>query len=47
MTQAAIADELKRTSVSAWLDGLPTVGRPVDHDAALAALDEARDEFGT
>ncbi|WP_338103592.1 type II toxin-antitoxin system CcdA family antitoxin [Mycobacterium riyadhense] len=47
LTQAAIADELKRTSVSAWLDGLPTVGQPVDHDAALAALDEARDEFGT
>ncbi len=46
LTQAAIADELERTSISTWLDSLPIPGRPVDHDAVMAALDEARDEFG-
>jgi post-segregation antitoxin (ccd killing protein) len=46
LTQAAIAAELDRTSTSAWLDSLPSVGSTVDHDAVIAALDAARDEFG-
>lgn len=46
LTQKAIAAELDRTSMSAWLDGLPSVSRPLDHDDVMAALDEARQEFG-
>lgn len=46
LTQAAITDELERASLSAWLDTLPTVSRSVDHDEVMAALDNARDEFG-
>ena len=46
LTQAAIAAELDRTSMSAWLDSLPSVSSAVDHDAVMAALDAARDEFG-
>jgi post-segregation antitoxin (ccd killing protein) len=46
LTQAAIAEELERTSLSAWLDSLPTLSRSVDPDAVKTALDEARDEFG-
>lgn len=46
LTQAAIVEELERTSLSAWLDSLPTLSRSVDADAVKAALDEARDEFG-
>ena len=46
LTQAAIAAELERTSISAWLDSLPSVSSPVDHDTVMGALDAARDEFG-
>jgi post-segregation antitoxin (ccd killing protein) len=46
LTQAAIAAELDRTSMSAWLESLPSVSSAVDHDAVMAALDAARDEFG-
>jgi post-segregation antitoxin (ccd killing protein) len=46
LTQAAIAAELERTSMSTWLDSLPSVSEAVDHDAAMAALDAAREEFG-
>lgn len=46
LTQAAICEELERTSLPAWLDSLPTVSRLVDHDAATAALDDVHDEFG-
>ena len=46
LTQAAIVEEFERTTLSAWLDTLPTVSRSVDHDAVMAALDGARDEFG-
>jgi post-segregation antitoxin (ccd killing protein) len=44
--QAAIVEGLERTSLSAWLDSLPSISRSVDHDAVLAAVDDARDEFG-
>jgi post-segregation antitoxin (ccd killing protein) len=46
LTQAAIVEELERTSLSAWLDSLPSISRSVNHDAVLAAVDDARDEFG-
>lgn len=46
LTQAAIRAELARRSMRSWLASLPTVSRPVGHDAVIAALDEARDEFG-
>jgi len=46
LTQAAISEELRRTSLSEWLDSLPKLRRPVDPDAVRAALDAARDEFG-
>lgn len=46
LTQAAISEELARTSLSAWLDSLPALSRSVDHDAVIAALTGARDEFG-
>lgn len=45
LAQAAIAAELERTSMSAWLDSLPSVSSPVGHDTGMAALDAARDEF--
>jgi len=32
--------------VSAWLDSLPPVSSRVGHDAVMAALDAARDDFG-
>ena len=46
LTQAAIVEELERTSLSAWLDSLPSISRSVNHDAVLAAVDDARDESG-
>jgi post-segregation antitoxin (ccd killing protein) len=46
LTQAAISQELERRSLPSWLDSLPAVSHRVDHDAVLAALDDARDEFG-
>lgn len=42
LTQDAIAAELDRQTTAAWLDALPTPRRRVSHDAALAALDDAR-----
>ena len=45
ITQSAIAAELERHSVDAWLDGLPTPRSKVTHEAVLAALDEARVEL--
>lgn len=46
LTQAAILAEVERASVSKWLDSLPPVSRVVTHDAVLAAIDAAREEFG-
>ena len=45
LTQTAIADELNRRSMSSWLAELPVPA--VTHEAAMRALDEAREEFGT
>lgn len=46
LTQAAIAAELDRTSMSVWLSTLPSVSKTVGKKSIIAALDEARDEFG-
>jgi post-segregation antitoxin (ccd killing protein) len=46
LTQAVIAGELERTSVATWLDSLPAVSRAVEHAAVMAALHDARDDFG-
>lgn len=45
LAQAAISAELRRNSTNAWLASLPAP-RGVSAEAALVALDEARDEFG-
>lgn len=48
LTQAALAAELAAHATDAWLDSVPeTEGgdRPSD-EAVVAALDEAREEFG-
>jgi post-segregation antitoxin (ccd killing protein) len=46
LTQSALMDELERTSMSEWLDHLPSPRKHIDHGAVQAAVDEARDEFG-
>lgn len=46
LTQAAIAAELQRQSTDSWLASLTISTSSVDHDAAIAALDAARDELG-
>jgi post-segregation antitoxin (ccd killing protein) len=45
LTQAAITAALERHAVDAWLDELPLAEPAVSHEAAMHALDEARDEF--
>lgn len=44
LTQAALATELDRDATAPWLDSLSSPPRPVEHEAVLVALDEARDE---
>ncbi|WP_116710780.1 type II toxin-antitoxin system CcdA family antitoxin [Actinomycetospora cinnamomea] len=53
LTQAALERELARHATDDWLDRLPSVatmdearGSSVSHASALAALDDARGEFG-
>lgn len=45
LTQTAIAAELDRRATSRWLDSLPAPRHQVTHEAAMAALDAARDEM--
>ena len=45
LAQAAIADELQRHATNSWLDALPAPRGRVSHDAALEALDGAREEL--
>jgi len=45
LTQTAITNELQRRATDAWLTTLPSPRRAVSHDAALAALDDARAEL--
>ena len=44
-TQAATREELDSDAARTWLPNLPAGRGQVTHDAALAALDEARAEF--
>jgi post-segregation antitoxin (ccd killing protein) len=46
LTQTALRSELERHATDQWLDSLPPPAGSVTHDAAMAALDEARDDFG-
>ena len=46
LTQAAIAAELEAGATAEWLAELPESVGSVSHDAAMAALDAARAEFG-
>jgi post-segregation antitoxin (ccd killing protein) len=46
LVQTAILAELDHRATTAWLDALPRPARRASHDAALAALDAARGEFG-
>ena len=46
LTQEAITTELAKRSTRSWLAGLPKPTGQVTHDAAIAALDEARAELG-
>ncbi|MEU4345271.1 type II toxin-antitoxin system CcdA family antitoxin [Nocardia sp. NPDC023852] len=46
LTQAAILAELEKSATSAWLAELADDRPEVSHEAILAALDSARDEFG-
>ena len=42
LAQDAVATELDRRLLRAWLDALPAATRPVTHDDVLSALDEIR-----
>ncbi|MCW1957501.1 MAG: type II toxin-antitoxin system CcdA family antitoxin [Mycobacterium sp.] len=46
LTQAAIASELEAVATAEWLAELPAIGASVSHEAAMAALESARDELG-
>ena len=47
VTQEAIRRALAASSTDAWLDGLDDlVATQVPHERVMAALDEARNEFG-
>jgi len=47
LVQAAVLAELDHRATAAWLDALPRPSRRASHEAAVAALDAARDEFGS
>jgi post-segregation antitoxin (ccd killing protein) len=46
LTQSALRAELERHATDQWLDSLGAPAGSADHASALAALDDARDEFG-
>ncbi len=47
LTQSALSAELAGRDLDTWLDSLPKPrGDGPSHEAAMRALDEARDEFG-
>jgi len=47
VTQEAVRHKLAAQSTDEWLASLPGVVSPVSHDAALEALDAAREEAAT
>jgi post-segregation antitoxin (ccd killing protein) len=46
LTQSALRAELERHATDHWLDSLGAPADGADHESAMAALDDARDEFG-
>ena len=48
ITQDALRSALAALDTDAWLDGLELLGSRADieHDRVLAAIDEAREDFG-
>lgn len=46
VVQAALADELGRRATNGWLDTLPPLRGRRPHEAAIRALEKARDDFG-
>ncbi|OBG80559.1 antitoxin [Mycobacterium sp. E802] len=46
IVQTALTEELDRRATNTWLDALPPLRGRRSHEAAITALDEARDEFG-
>lgn len=47
LTQTAIRRELRRGELREWMTGVSRLPRlHVDHAAVVAAVDEAREEFG-
>lgn len=46
LTQSALRAELERHATDHWLDALGTPAGRADHASTMAALDDARDEFG-
>lgn len=47
LTQDALRSALAARDTDMWLDGLTAAAPSVDHDRALAALDDSRDESAT
>lgn len=47
LTQAAIAAELGIDATSNWLAGLPVVAPSISHEAAMEALESAREDLGS
>ena len=47
LTQDALRSALRARDTDTWLDGLTAAAPSVDHDRALAALDESRDDPAT
>jgi post-segregation antitoxin (ccd killing protein) len=47
LTRSAITRALGSQATNAWLATLPRERTGATHELAMAALDEARDEFGT
>jgi len=46
LTQEAIRSALAAADTNAWLDEISVVPSGVSHEAVIAALDDARAEFG-
>ena len=46
LAQAAIIAELERDATAEWLATVPVQPRRVSHEAAMEALDAARDDLG-
>ena len=45
LTREAITAAVARSATDSWLETLRDHSRPIDHDVAIRALDEAREEL--